>query len=273
MRELDLSSLRTITSTGSPLSPESFAYVYNSIKEDVHLASISGGTDIMGCFLIGIPTLSVREGQLQMAALGLSVDVFDEDGNSCEDSQGELVCTRPFPSQPLGFWQDDGSKYFNAYYSKFKNVWHHGDFSSRIKGQGYIIHGRSDSTLNPSGVRIGSAEITRQVDTFDGVAESVAVGYEVKEDQIIVVFVMMEEGKNLDCDLIKSIKVKIRKETTPRHVPYDIIQVNDIPRTRSGKISERAIKDVVNNREVINKNSLANPDSLRQFVKRITLSA
>jgi acetoacetyl-CoA synthetase len=259
----DLSALRAVLSTGSPLAAESFDYVYQSIKKDVHLASISGGTDICGCFVLGIPTKPVWRGEIQGPALGMAVDVFDENGRSTAHGKGELVCTKPFPSMPIGFWNDaDGQKYRGAYFSRFDNVWHHGDFAEWTEHGGMIILGRSDATLNPGGVRIGTAEIYRQVELLEEVQESIVIGQDWDNDVRVVLFVVLKPGLTLDDALRERIKKRIRTGASPRHVPSRIIQVADIPRTKSGKITELAVRDVVHGREIKNREALANPEAL-----------
>jgi acetoacetyl-CoA synthetase len=266
----DLSALRTILSTGSPLALHSFDWVYSEVKNDVHLASISGGTDIVSCFAGGNPMLPVYRGELQCRALGMAVHVYDENGNPVVDEQGELVCTRPFVSMPTGFWNDpDGSKYRAAYFEKYPNVWRHGDWCEITEHDGMIIYGRSDATLNPGGVRIGTAEIYRQVEQLPEILESVAIGQEVGSgssgDVRVVLFVRLRDGMVLDDDLRDRIRRQIRSNTSPLHVPKKIIQVADIPRTISGKISELAVRDVIHGRAVKNTEALANPQSLRLF--------
>ncbi len=262
-RTHDLSSLETILSTGSPLAPESFDYVYGSVKRDVHLASMSGGTDICGCFVIGDPLGPVWRGEIQMAGFGMAAEVFDADGRPLTDGKGELVCTRPFPSQPLGFWGDkDSRRYRAAYYERFENVWHHGDFAEWTEHGGMIIHGRSDATLNPGGVRIGTAEIYRQVEQMPEVQEGIVIGQEWDRDVRVVLFVVLKAGCSLTAELAERIKRQIRVGASPRHVPARIVQVADIPRTKSGKITELAVRDVVHGREVKNTEALANPEAL-----------
>jgi len=263
----DLGSLRTITSTGSPLSPENFDYVYDKVKSDVHLASISGGTDICGCFVLGDPTRPVYQGEIQTAALGMAVGVFDETGASAPVGvTGELVCTRPFPSMPLGFWADpDGSRYEAAYFSDYPGVWRHGDWLARTEHGGFVITGRSDATLNPGGVRIGTAEIYRQVERFAEIAESVVIGQDVDGDVRVVLFVNLADGFVLDDDLRQRIKAAIRTNCSPRHVPARIVAVPDIPHTRSGKLVELAVRDVVAGRPARGTEALANPQSLEYF--------
>jgi len=264
----DLSAMRMMLSTGSPLSPESFDYVYEYIKSDVHLASIAGGTDIVSCFVLGHPQLPVWRGEVQAAGLGMEVEVFDASGNSLKrgEGKGELVCTAPFPSMPLGFWRDpEGKKYFEAYFARFPNVWHHGDFAEWTAHGGMIIHGRSDATLNPGGVRIGTAEIYRQVEQLDEVTEAIVIGQDWDNDVRVILFVILADGVRLDDALQKRIKSQIRQGASPRHVPAKIIQVSDIPRTKSGKITELAVRDIVAGREVANIEALANPGALELY--------
>jgi acetoacetyl-CoA synthetase len=263
----DLSALRTIASTGSPLLPENFDYVYADVAPDVHLASISGGTDICGCFVLGDPTRPVRRGEIQAAALGMAVDVLAPDGSPQADGvPGELVCRQAFPSMPLGFWgDDDGTRYTAAYFTQYSGVWRHGDWIARTASGGFIIYGRSDATLNPGGVRIGTAEIYRQVERFDEIGESIVIGQDWAGDQRVVLFVTLAPGAALDDDLTQRLKSRIRTECTPRHVPAKILAVTDLPRTRSGKLVELAVRDVVHGREVANTEALANPESLEQF--------
>ena len=265
-----LAALRTITSTGSPLVPESFDYVYSDIAPDVHLASISGGTDICGCFVIGDPTRPVYRGEIQGAALGMAVDVLAPDGSAAPvGAPGELVCRRPFPSMPLGFWGDeDGSRYAAAYFTDYPGLWRHGDWIARTEHGGFIIYGRSDATLNPGGVRIGTAEIYRQVEAFDEIAESIVIGQEWEGDQRVILFVRPAAGITLDDALTARIKARIRSECTPRHVPAIVVGVTDLPRTRSGKLVELAVRDVVHGRAVTNTEALANPEALEQFRDR-----
>jgi acetoacetyl-CoA synthetase len=262
----DLAALRCLLSTGSPLVAEGFDYVYAAIKEDLHLASISGGTDICGCFVLGVPTKPVWRGEIQGPALGLKVGVVDDDGRPLPRGKGELVCLNPFPSMPVGFWNDPGdTKYTAAYFSRFKNVWHHGDFAEWTEHGGMIIHGRSDATLNPGGVRIGTAEIYRQVELLDEVQESIVIGQDWQHDVRVVLFVVLKPGVTLDAGLEDRIKKQIRVGASPRHVPAKIIQVPDIPRTKSGKITELAVREAVHGREVKNKEALANPEALECY--------
>jgi acetoacetyl-CoA synthetase len=264
-----LDTVRTITSTGSPLAPESFDFVYAKIKKDVHLASISGGTDIISCFVGGNPIGPVWRGEIQVRALGMKVDVFDEQGRPVRGAKGELVCTMPFPSMPVAFWNDpDGRKYRAAYFDKFPGVWCHGDYVELTGHAGMIIYGRSDAVLNPGGVRIGTAEIYRQVEQLGEVVESLVIGQRWEHDERVVLFVRLRDGLTLDETLVRKIKDHIRRHTTPRHVPARIVQVGEIPRTKSGKIVELAVRDVVHNREVKNRDALANPEALEQFRNR-----
>ena len=262
----DLRALRTMTSTGSPLAPEGFDYVYRDIKKDLHLASISGGTDIISCFALGNPMGPVRPGELQAMGLGMAVDVFDDGGEPVRGTPGELVCTQPFPSMPVSFWNDsDGSKYRGAYFDRFPGVWCHGDWVTRTRHDGLTIHGRSDAVLNPGGVRIGTAEIYRQVEQCSEVLEAICIGQDWQGDQRIVLFVRLREGVVLDDALVDRIKTRIRRACTPRHVPAKIIQTADIPRTRSGKITELAVRAVVHGRTIKNREALANPEALALF--------
>ncbi len=265
-RSHDLASVRTMTSTGSPLAPETFDFVYAAIKPDLHLASISGGTDILGCFVIGNPIAPVRRGEIQCAALGMATDVFDDAGRPVRGEKGELVCTKAFPSMPIGFWNDtDGSRYRAAYFQRFPGVWHHGDYVEITPHGGFVIYGRSDATLNPGGVRIGTAEIYRQVERLDAVKESLVIGQDWQGDVRVVLFVVLREGLELDDDLAARIRQEIRRNCTPRHVPAKIIQVADVPRTKSGKITELAVRDIVHGRPVHHVEALANPESLGAF--------
>jgi acetoacetyl-CoA synthetase len=265
-RTHSLASVRTITSTGSPLAPASFDFVYQHIKADVHLASISGGTDIVSCFVGGVPTAPVRRGEIQAAGLGMDVDVFDESGVPVRDAAGELVCKSPFPSMPVGFWNDpDGSRYHAAYFERFPGVWCHGDWATMTAAGGVVIAGRSDATLNPGGVRIGTAEIYRQVERLPEISEALAVGQQWQGDERVVLFVRLQPGRVLDDELRDRIVKEIRANTTPRHVPAKIVAVADIPRTKSGKIVELAVRNVIHGREVKNREALANPEALQLF--------
>ncbi len=262
----DLSSLRTMASTGSPLVHSSFDYIYEFIKPDMHLASISGGTDIVSCFMLGNPISSVYRGEIQCAGLGMAVDAFDDNGKPIKDGSGELVCTKPFPAMPIYFWNDEGNKkYHKAYFEKFDNIWCHGDWIEKTANQGFIIHGRSDATLNPAGVRIGTAEIYRQVEAIEAVQDSVAIGQDWNGDVRVILFVILKRGWELDNNLIMEIKTSIRKGASPRHVPAKVIAIADIPRTRSGKITEIAVRDVIMGRSIKNIEALANPESLELY--------
>ncbi len=272
----DLSRLRAMFSTGSPLSPEGFEWVYREIKGDILLASISGGTDIVSCFVLGNPVLPVYRGEIQCRGLGMAVAVFDEGGRPVRAEKGELVCTVPFPSMPVGFWNDtDGSKYHAAYFDRFENIWCHGDFAELTAHGGMIIYGRSDATLNPGGVRIGTAEIYRQVEQLPEVVESLVIGQDwppgKNDDVRVVLFVKLADGQVLDEALIDRIKRQIRDNTTPRHVPAKVVQVQDIPRTKSGKIVELAVRNVVHDQSVKNVEALANPEALDEFRDRAEL--
>jgi acetoacetyl-CoA synthetase len=261
-----------MTSTGSPLAPESFDFVYAAVKQDIHLASISGGTDIVSCFVGGNPTAPVWRGEIQCRALGMAVGVWNEEGKPVRQEKGELVCTRPFPSMPLGFWNDpDGRKYHAAYFERFPGVWTHGDYVELTEHDGIIIYGRSDAVLNPGGVRIGTAEIYRQVEQLPDVVESLVIGQRWDGDERIVLFVKLRDSLTLGRELIEKIRAHIRANTTPRHVPARIVQVADIPRTKSGKIVELAVRDVVHGRPVKNREALANPEALEQFKDRAEL--
>ncbi len=259
----DLSALRTITSTGSPLVPEGFDYVYEHVKSDVCLSSIAGGTDLIGCFMGGNPVGPVWRGEIQARCLGMAVEVYDEAGRPLRAEKGELVCTRPFPSMPIAFWNDpDDRRYRAAYFEQFPNVWCHGDFVELTRHDGIIIYGRSDATLNPGGVRIGTAEIYRQVEQLDEIQEALVIGQNWDDDTRVVLFVRLRDGLILGDELAGRIKARIREGCTPRHVPAKVIQVADIPRTKSGKIVELAVRDVVHGRPVKNKEALANPEAL-----------
>jgi acetoacetyl-CoA synthetase len=262
----NLENLRTIASTGSPLSPAGFEFVYEHIKKDVCLSSISGGTDIVSCFVLGNPIGPVWSGEIQTRGLGMKVEIFDDDGRPVRGCKGELVCTAPFPSRPLGFWNDaNGEKYRAAYFDRFPNVWCHGDYAELTGHDGVIIHGRSDATLKPGGVRIGTAEIYREVERLDEIVESVAVGQDWAGDVRVILFVRLQGGVALDEALATKIKTRIRQGCSPRHVPAKIIEVPDIPRTKSGKIVELAVRDVIHGRAVKNAGALANPEALDLF--------
>jgi acetoacetyl-CoA synthetase len=264
--EFDMPELRAVLSTGSPLAPESFDYVYDAIGSDLQLSSIAGGTDIISCFVLGNPALPVRRGEIQCRGLGMAVEFFDDDGNALLEERGELVCTRPFPSAPVGFWNDPGNaRYRAAYFDKYPGIWAHGDFAELRRTGGVVIHGRSDAVLNPGGVRIGTAEIYRQVEKLDEVVESIAVGQEWEDDVRVVLFVVLRDGIELDDVLRDRIRRVIRENTTPRHVPAKIVAVPEIPRTKSGKIVEIAVRSVVHGEAVKNTEALANPEALRHF--------
>jgi acetoacetyl-CoA synthetase len=277
-KDYALASLRAVLSTGSPLAPESFDYVYQCIKEDVCLSSISGGTDIISCFAVGAPTLPVWRGELQTRGLGMAVDVYDEDGQPVRGRKGELVCTAPFIAMPTGFWNDpDQSRYRAAYFERFPNIWCHGDWVELTEHDGLVIFGRSDATLNPGGVRIGTAEIYRQVEQLDEVVEALVIGQtwppEAVGDVRVVLFVRLREGLVLDSALIDKIRQQVRVNTTPRHVPAKIVQVTDIPRTKSGKIVELAVRNIVQGAPVKNLEALANPEALEQYREREELKS
>jgi acetoacetyl-CoA synthetase len=260
-----LDRLRAVLSTGSPLVAEGFDYVYANVKKDLCLSSISGGTDIVSCFVLGNPMAPVWRGEIQAKGLGMAIDVFDEEGRATRE-KGELVCTRPFPCMPIGFWNDpDGARYRAAYFEKFPGVWRHGDWCEITPHGGMIIYGRSDAVLNPGGVRIGTAEIYRQVEQLEEVVESLVIGQDWDGDVRVVLFVKLQEGLGLDDKLVARVKQKIRDNTTPRHVPAKVVQVSDIPRTKSGKIVELAVRDVVHGREPKNLEALANPEALAHF--------
>lgn len=268
----DLSALRAIFSTGSPLVAEGFDYVYRDIKADLNLASISGGTDIVSCFALGCANLPVYRGELQCRGLGMAVDIFNEQGQPVRQEKGELVCTKPFPSMPVAFWNDPtGEKYRSAYFGRFANIWCHGDFAELTEHDGMIIYGRSDAVLNPGGVRIGTAEIYRQVEQVDEVLESLACGQRWDGDERVVLFVKLREGIALDDSISQRIKQQIREGASPRHVPAKILQVVDIPKTISGKIVELAVKNVIHNEPVHNLGALANPEALAHFRDRAEL--
>lgn len=268
-----LDALRAILTTGSVLAPESFDYVYRDIKTNLCLSSISGGTDIVSCFALGNPMLPVYRGELQCKGLGLDVKVFDDNGQAITQEKGELVCCNSFPCMPIGFWNDnDGQRYFNAYFARFENTWAHGDYAEVTEHDGVIIYGRSDAVLNPGGVRIGTAEIYRQVEKIDSVLESIAIGQRWQDDERVVLFVRLRDGLTLDESLQQDIRKIIRSNATPRHVPAVIAQVTDIPRTISGKIVELAVRQVVHGETVKNTDALANPEALEQFRNRAELN-
>ena len=265
-QSVDLTALRTLLSTGSPLLPEGFDYVYRSVKSDLQLASISGGTDIVSCFALGCPTRPVYRGELQCRGLGMAVDIFDDAGSPARGERGELVCTAPFPSMPIGFWNDpDGARYRAAYFERFPGVWHHGDYAALTAHDGLVIYGRSDTVLNPGGVRIGTAEIYSAVESLPQILEALAVGQDWQGDVRVVLFVRLKGGVELDEALQKEIRNAIRKQTTPRHVPAKIIAVPDIPRTLSGKVTELAVRNVIHGLPVKNVDALANAGALDYF--------
>ncbi len=263
----NLSALRAMLSTGSPLVPESFDFVYQSIKTDMQLASISGGTDIVSCFVLGCPIVPVWRGEIQTRGLGMAVKVLDDDGQELPAGEkGELCCVKPFPSMPIGFWNDpEGEKYHDAYFAQFDNIWCHGDYVALTEHGGVVIYGRSDAVLNPGGVRIGTAEIYRQVEQLDEVLESLVIGQQWRDDVRVVLFVRLRDGIELDGELKRKIRQQIRANTTPRHVPGRVVQVADIPKTKSGKIVELAVRKVVHGEVVKNKEALANPEALELF--------
>ena len=266
-RKLDLSSIKIITSTGSPLAEESFKYVYENINQNVHLASIAGGTDLVGCLVLGNLFSNVYKGEIQGQSLGIDVDVFTNEGKSTLDGdKGELVVKKPFPSMPVKFWGDNnGQKYHKAYFTKFENIWHHGDFIERTSNNGFIMRGRSDSTLNPGGVRIGTSEIYQQVEDIDFITEGLVIGQDFKDDVRIILFVTTKDNQKLDDDKVKFIKSKIRKNCSPKHVPTLIIKVPAIPRTKSGKIVELAVRNIIHGEPLNNKEAIANPEVLEYF--------
>ena len=267
-----LESVRTLLSTGSPLSPQSFDFVYENIKPDLCLSSISGGTDIISCFALGSPILPVWRGEMQCRGLGMAVEVWDDEGRRVSGEKGELVCVKPFPSMPIGFWNDDGgARYHSAYFARFPGVWHHGDYAEITAHDGVIIHGRSDAVLNPGGVRIGTAEIYRAVEQIDEVLESIAIAQDWQDDVRIVLFVRLRDGAQLDGALAARIQRCIRDNATPRHVPAKILQVGDIPRTKSGKLVELAVRAIVHGRTAGNIEALANPEALEYFRGRAEL--
>ena len=266
MRSHQLPALHTILSTGSPLSHESFRYVYSDVKTDVCLASISGGTDILSCFVLGNPCLPVWEGEIQCRGLGMAVDIWNDSGESVVGEKGELVCTKPFPNAPIYFWNDEhNNKYLNAYFDLYPGVWAQGDYGEITHNGGMIIHGRSDAVLNPGGVRIGTAEIYRQVEKIDDIVDSICIGQDWQDDVRVVLFVVLKSDVTLTPALENTIRTTIRQETTPRHVPAKIVAVADIPRTISGKIVELAVRKVVHNETVTNTDALANPEALDYF--------
>ena len=268
-KKLNLSSIKLIASTGSPLAEESFKYVYQNIKENVHLASIAGGTDLVGCLILGNLFSNVYKGEIQGQSLGIDVDVFTDDGKSTSDGEkGELVVKQPFPSMPVKFWGDnEGKKYHKAYFTRYENIWHHGDFIERTPNNGFIMRGRSDATLNPGGVRIGTSEIYQQVENIDFITEGLVVGQNFNDDVRIILFITTKDNHDLDEKKKKFIRSKIRENCSPKHVPAIIIKVPEIPRTKSGKIVELAVRKIINGEEINNKEAIANPESLDYFNK------
>ena len=262
----NLSNLRTICSTGSPLSEDGFKYIYNKIKKDVHLSSISGGTDIISCFVLGNLFQPVYSGEIQNKGLGMDVDIFDEKGSTIKNMKGELVCKKPFPSMPIKFWDDKADKkYKSAYFEKYQNIWHHGDFAKITNNGGFIIFGRSDTTLNPGGVRLGTAEIYSVVEKFEEIQESIVVGQSWQNDIRIILFVVLNKGYDLNDDTKNKIKKAIKSQASPRHVPSKIIAISEIPKTKNGKLVELAVKQSIEGVAIKNLEALANPDSLKQF--------
>jgi len=265
-KKYKLKNLRTICSTGSPLPEDGFNFIYKKIKSNVHLASISGGTDIVSCFVLGNIYDPVISGQIQNKGLGMDVDIFNDLGRPIKNKKGELVCKNVFPTIPLKFWNDKKNvKFQEAYFNKFKNVWHHGDYAEVKKSGGFIIYGRSDTTLNPGGVRLGTSEIYSEVEKFKEIKESIVIGQSWDNDIRIVLFVVMNQNYQLNDDLIRRIKLQIKTNTSPRHVPAKILNVKDIPRTKNGKIVELAVKNIIEGNEVKNKEALANPGILNEF--------
>jgi acetoacetyl-CoA synthetase len=272
-KHFSLDALKAVLSTGSPLSPSSFDFVYAQIKADLQLSSIAGGSDLIGCFGSGNPTLPVYRGELQCRALGLDVAIFNDRGEPVREEKGELVCRAPFPSMPVSFWNDpDGSLYHRAYFERFANVWHHGDYAELTSHDGLIIYGRSDAVLNPGGVRIGTAEIYRIVEQFDEIAESVVIGQDWRGDLRVVLFVRLQPGSELDDALRDRLRSALRAQASPRHVPTKILDVPEIPRTISGKVVELAVREVVHGRKIANLDALANPDALEHFKNRPELA-
>ncbi len=262
----DLSKLKTICSTGSPLSEEGFKYIYNNVKKDIHLSSISGGTDIVSCFVLGNLFQPVYAGEIQNKGLGMDVDIFDEKGKSIKKKRGELVCKKPFPTMPIKFWNDPGDKkYKSAYFERYKNVWHHGDFAQITNNNGFIIFGRSDTTLNPGGVRLGTAEIYNVVEKFEEIKESIVIGQPWKNDIRIILFVVLNKGFKLNTEIIFKIKKEIKIKASPRHVPSKILSILEVPKTKNGKLVELAVKQTVEGEKIKNLEALANPYSLEQF--------
>ena len=265
-KKFKLKNLKTISSTGSPLLHETFDYIYKNIKKDVHLTSISGGTDLLACFVLGNPNLPVYSGEIQCKGLGMDVAIFDEKGTEINNIKGELVCKSTFPSKPLFFWNDKkNKKFFNTYFNKYPNIWYHGDYAMFTKNKGYIIYGRSDATLNSGGVRIGTAELYRIVENIDGINECIAVEQKYKNDSRVIMFIQLTKKNVLDKKLLDEIKNKIKSSLSPKHIPSVILDVSEIPRTKSGKIVELTIKKIVNNEKITNLSSLYNPECLKEY--------
>ena len=267
----NLPKLRTLCSTGSVLYPEQFDYVYKHIKQDLHLASISGGTDICGCFVLGNPISPVYRGECQQAGLGVDIKVFNSSGHKVNRERGELVCTNSLPNFPVGFWNDTGERYHSTYWDRFDNVWHHGDEVAQSEHNGYLFYGRGDTTLNPGGVRIGTAEIYQQVNTIDGIVDSIAVGKDIDRNEQIWLFVQLQQGVDLDVELLTAIKSKLKSSCSPRHVPSQIFAISDVPKTRSGKLVELAVKQVVNGKDVENLGAIANAEVLEEIKRVVSL--
>ncbi|MFA0573739.1 acetoacetate--CoA ligase [Vibrio splendidus] len=267
----NLPKLRALCSTGSVLYPEQFDYVYKHIKQDLHLASISGGTDICGCFVLGNPISPVYRGECQQAGLGVDIKVFNSSGHKVNHERGELVCTNSLPNFPAGFWNDTGERYHSTYWDKFDNVWHHGDEVAQSEHGGYLFYGRGDTTLNPGGVRIGTAEIYQQVNTIDGIVDSIAVGKDIDRNEQIWLFVQLQQGVDLDVELLTAIKSKLKSSCSPRHVPSQIFAISDVPKTRSGKLVELAVKQVVNGKDVENLGAIANAEVLEEIKRVVSL--
>ena len=272
-RNVELKKLSSVLSTGSPLAPSSYDFVYKNVKQDLQLSSVAGGTDIIACFAVGNPTLPVYRGELQCRGLGMKMEIFNDQGEPVREQKGELVCTAPFPSMPVSFWNDTGgAKYRAAYFERFPNVWCHGDYAELTEHDGVIIYGRSDTVLNPGGVRIGTSEIYRIVEQFEEVTEGIAVGQEWDGDVRVVLFLRIQTGHQLNDALRERLRKTIREGASPRHVPEKILQVAEIPRTRSGKIVEIAVRDIVHGRDVTNTDALANPEALEHFKNRAELA-
>ncbi|MEZ8252317.1 acetoacetate--CoA ligase [Vibrio splendidus] len=267
----NLPKLRTLCSTGSVLYPEQFDYVYKHIKQDLHLASISGGTDICGCFVLGSPISPVYRGECQQAGLGVDIKVFNSSGQKVNQERGELVCTNSLPNFPAGFWNDTGQRYHSTYWDRFDNVWHHGDEVAQSLHGGYLFYGRGDTTLNPGGVRIGTAEIYQQVNTIDGIVDSIAVGKDIDRNEQIWLFVQLQQGVDLDVELLTAIKSKLKSSCSPRHVPSQIFAISDVPKTRSGKLVELAVKQVINGKSVENLGAIANAEVLEEIKRVVSL--